>query len=75
MVGTMKVQVAPSLSIVAKTFAGETSFVTIKVPLSNRGKRTLASGRRLHIKIRVGFNPLHKGEYHSAAFAKVTFKH
>jgi hypothetical protein len=55
--------------------AGGPQVVTIKVPLSKRGKRTLASGHQLHIKIRVGFNPLHKGEYHSAAFAKATFKH
>ncbi len=54
---------------------GGPKVVTIKVPLSKKGRRTLASGRRLHIKVRVGFNPLHKGEYHSAAFAKVTFKH
>jgi hypothetical protein len=48
---------------------------TIKVPLSKHGKRTLSAGRPLKINLRVGFNPLHKDEFHSAAFAKVTFKH
>ncbi len=47
----------------------------IKVALSKRGRRSLASGRELHIKFRVGFNPRHKDEYHSAAFARVTFRH
>jgi hypothetical protein len=51
------------------------AITTIKVPLSRRGRRALASGRRLHIRVRVGFNPLHKDEYHSAAFAHVTFRH
>jgi hypothetical protein len=49
--------------------------VTIKVPLSKHGLSTVRSGRRLKTRFRVGFNPAHKGEYHSAAFAKVTFKH
>ena len=39
-----------------------------------QGQRTLAAGRQLHVKVRVGFNPLHKGEFHSAAFAKVTLQ-
>ncbi len=65
---------SPGLHTTYKKVGGP-AIVTIKVPLSKRGKRTLASGRRLHVKLRVGFNPLHKGEYHSAAFAKVTFKH
>jgi hypothetical protein len=54
---------------------GGPGIVTIKAPLSNRGRRALASGRQLRIKVRVGFNPLHQGEYHSAVFAKVTFRH
>ncbi len=49
--------------------------ITIKVPVSNSGRRTLGSGRQLKISFRVGFNPAHKGEYHSAAFAKATFRH
>lgn len=65
---------SPGLHYTYKKVGGP-KIVTIKVPLSKRGKRTLASGRQLHIRIRVGFNPLHKGEYHSAAFAKVTFRH
>jgi hypothetical protein len=65
---------SPGLHTTYKKVGGP-AIVTIKVPLSNRGKRTLASGRQLHVKLRVGFNPLHKGEFHSAAFAKVTFKH
>jgi len=54
---------------------GGPGVVTIKVPVSIKGKRTLASGRALQVKLRVGFNPKHKDEFHSAAFAKVTFKH
>jgi hypothetical protein len=54
---------------------GGPGIVTIKVPLSNKGRRTFASGRSVKVKARVGFNPKHKDEYHSAAFAKVTFKH
>jgi hypothetical protein len=65
---------SPGLHTTYKKVGGP-KIVTIKVPLSKRGKRTLASGGELRIKVRVGFNPLHKGEYHSAAFAKVTFKH
>jgi hypothetical protein len=55
--------------------AGGPGVVTIKVPLSNKGKRTLAAGRALKVKVRVGFSPKHKDEFHSAAFAKATFKH
>ncbi len=51
------------------------AIVTIRVPLSKKGRRTLASGRQLHVKIRVGFNPRHNDEFHSAAFARVTFRH
>jgi hypothetical protein len=54
---------------------GGPGVVTIKVPLSNKGRRTLASGRALKVKVRVGFNPKHKDEFHSAAFTKATFKH
>jgi hypothetical protein len=54
---------------------GGPGIVTIKVPVSIKGGRTLASGHQLKIKVRVGFNPRHKDEFHSAAFAKVTFKH
>ncbi|MEA2215022.1 MAG: hypothetical protein QOK19_583 [Solirubrobacteraceae bacterium] len=55
--------------------AGGPGVVTIKVPLSKKGKRTLAAGRALKVKVRVGFSPKHKDEFHSAAFAKATFKH
>ena len=48
--------------------------VTVKVPLSKRGRSTLASGRQLHTRFRVGFNPKHKDEYHSAVYARNTFK-
>ncbi len=65
---------SPGLHTTYKHLKGP-AVTKIKVPLSKRGRRTLASGRRLRIKIRVGFNPLHKDEYHSAAFARVTFKH
>ena len=54
---------------------GGPGVVTIKVPVSIKGKRTLAAGRALNVKFRVGFNPKHKGEFHSAVFAKATFKH
>ncbi len=65
---------SPGLHTTYKKVGGP-KIVTIKVPISNRGRRKLASGSPLHVKVRVGFNPLHKGEYHSAAFAKVTFRH
>ena len=55
--------------------AGGPGVVTIKVPLSKRGRRALASGHSLRMKFRVGFNPRHSDEYHSAAFATVTFRH
>ncbi len=54
---------------------GGPGIVTIKVPLSNKGKRKLAARRSLPVRFRVGFNPKHKDEYHSAAFAKITFRH
>jgi hypothetical protein len=54
---------------------GGPGIVTIKVPISRRGARTLRSGRHLRVKLRVGFNPNHRNEFHSAAFATVTFKH
>jgi hypothetical protein len=54
---------------------GGPGVITIKVPVSKRGHRRLASGRPLKVRFRVGFNPRHKDEYHSAAFAKITFKH
>jgi hypothetical protein len=65
---------SPGLHTTYKKVGGP-KIVTIKVPISNRGRRTLASGNQLHVKVRVGFSPLHKGEYRSAAFAKVTFRH
>jgi hypothetical protein len=65
---------SPGLHTTYKKVGGPGVY-TIKVPLSKRGHRTLASGRHLPVRFRVGFNPRHKGEYHSAAFAKVTFKH
>ena len=65
---------SPGLHTTYKKVGGP-KIVTIKAPISNRGRRTLAAGRRLQVKVRVGFNPVHKGEYHSAAFAKVTFRH
>jgi hypothetical protein len=65
---------SPGLHTTYKKVGGP-KIVTIKVPISNRGRRTLASGKQLHVKVRVGFSPLHKGEYRSAAFAKVTFRH
>jgi hypothetical protein len=54
---------------------GGPGVITIKVPISNKGRHTLASGRALKVKVRVGFNPKHKDEFHSAAFTKATFKH
>jgi hypothetical protein len=65
---------SPGLHTTYKHLKGPAT-TTIRVPLSKRGRRTLAAGRQLHIKIRVGFNPLHSDEYHSAAFARVTFRH
>jgi hypothetical protein len=49
--------------------------VTIKAPVSKKGRRALAAGKQLKSRFRVGFNPKHKNEFHSAVFAKVTFKH
>ncbi len=54
---------------------GGPAITTIKVALSRRGRRTLADGHRLPVRFRVGFNPLHNDEYHSAAYARVTFRH
>ena len=65
---------SPGLHTTYKKVGGPGVY-TIKAPLSRRARRTLASGRQLRIRIRAGFNPLHKGEYHSAAFARVTFRH
>jgi len=71
--GRVSVQ-SPGLHTTYKKVSGP-GIVTIKVPLSKGGMRTLRSGRALKVKFRVGFNPAHKGEYHSAVFAKVAFKH
>lgn len=65
---------SPGLHTVFRKVGGP-GIVTIKVPVSIKGKKTLASGRSLKVRVRVGFNPKHKDEFHSAAFAKVTFKH
>jgi len=65
---------SPRLHTTYKKVGGP-GIVTIKAPVSQRGLRTLRSGRALRTEIRVGFKPAHKGEYHSAAYAKVAFKH
>lgn len=49
--------------------------ITIKAPISIKGRHTLAAGAQLKVRARLGFNPRHKNEYHSAAFTKVTFRH
>ena len=49
--------------------------ITIKAPISIKGRHALAAGGQLKVRARVGFNPKHKNEYHSAAFTKVTFRH
>jgi hypothetical protein len=54
---------------------GGPGIVTIKARFSNRARHALASGHAFRFRLRVGFNPKHKGEYHSAVFAKVTYKH
>ena len=56
-------------------YLGGPAVTTIKVALSRRGRATLDSGRRLRVRFRVGFNPRHKDEYHSAVLARVTFRH
>jgi hypothetical protein len=48
---------------------------TIKAPVSIKGRHALAAGGHVKVRARVGFNPKHKNEFHSAAFTKVTFKH
>ena len=48
---------------------------TLKVPVSLKGRRALAAGRAVKFRFRVGFNPRHHDEYHSAVFAKGTFRH
>lgn len=54
---------------------GGPAVVTLKAPLSKRARRTLAAGGSLHVRFRIGFNPRHSDEYHSAAYASVTFRH
>jgi hypothetical protein len=65
---------SPGLHTVYRKVGGP-GIVTIKVPVSIKGKKALAAGRALKVRARVGFNPKHKNEFHSAAFAKVTFRH
>jgi hypothetical protein len=65
---------SPGLHTVYRKVGGP-GIVTIKVPVSIKGKKKLASGHSLKVRARVGFNPKHKDEFHSAAFAKVTFRH
>jgi hypothetical protein len=48
---------------------------TIAVSLGSRGRATLAAGRRLKVRVRVGFVPRNRREAHSTAFASVTFRH
>ena len=48
---------------------------TLKVPVSLKGRRSLTAGHAVKFRVRVGFNPRHHGEYHSAAFAKGVFRH
>ena len=57
-----------------KKVGGPKTF-TIKVPLSKKANGRSRPGAGCGSRCRVGFNPKHKDEYHSAAFAKVTFKH
>ncbi|MHB8531667.1 MAG: hypothetical protein ACYDC2_02995, partial [Solirubrobacteraceae bacterium] len=49
--------------------------ITIKIPLSNRGRRALAHHKPLHLKARIIFRPLHSGEASSAVSARATFRH
>ncbi len=65
---------SPGLHTTFKKVHGP-GIVTLKVPVSIKGRHALSSGRRLNVRFRVGFNPAHKGEYHSAVFAKALFKH
>src|ERR1035437_2356747 len=48
--------------------------VTIKVPLGPHGRSTLAAGRSLRVRVRVGFVPRTRGESRSTAFASVLFR-
>ncbi len=54
---------------------GGPGLYTIKAGLSRRARGALAAGRGARFRVRVGFNPPHKGEYHSAAFATVAVRH
>jgi hypothetical protein len=65
---------SPGLHTTLRKVSGP-GIVTLKVPLSIKGRHTLAAGRPLLVKVRVGFNPRHKDEFHSAAFTKATFRH
>ncbi|HEX7611022.1 MAG TPA: hypothetical protein VF380_10130 [Solirubrobacteraceae bacterium] len=49
--------------------------VTFRVPLARSGLATLGSGRRLHVRVRVGFVPRARGESRSVALASVFFRH
>ncbi len=48
--------------------------VTLKVPLSRNGQRTLHRRRKLKVRVRVGLVPKQKGESNSAASVTVTFR-
>jgi len=49
--------------------------VTFRVPLARSGLATLGSGRRLHVRVRVGFVPRARGQSRSVALASVFFRH
>ena len=48
---------------------------TLKVPLSRNARRALTARGSVRLRFRVGFNPVHSDEYHSAAYATATFRH
>jgi hypothetical protein len=73
--GRISVKGGKNLRTVYKRL-GKASTVTIKVPLTRRGAKALrgGKGRRLKLRVRVGFVPKQKGEHNSTASATASFR-
>jgi hypothetical protein len=63
---------SPGLHTTYRHVGGPT-VATIAVPLSKRAHARLARGDSMRVRFRVGFNPQHSDEYHSAVLASATF--
>lgn len=64
---------SPGLHTTYKHVGGP-GIYTLKAPLSRGARRAMSAGRSVRVKFRVGFNPMHGDEYHSAAYATATFR-